>query len=101
MRCLCSLLLALCLAGYATAGPLVCDPHDYGATGDARTYDTAAIQKALDACSGAGGTVPFQAGRSYVTGTVIMTGSVHVILPRNATILAGNKVRHAAALLFT
>jgi polygalacturonase len=36
--------------------------RDLGATGDGKTLDTAAIQKALDACREAGGTVEFPAG---------------------------------------
>jgi len=34
----------------------------FGATGDGKTFDTAAIQKALDACKEAGGMVEFPAG---------------------------------------
>lgn len=35
---------------------------DFGATGDGKTFDTAPIQKALDACQASGGTVEFPAG---------------------------------------
>ena len=36
--------------------------RDLGAKGDGKTFDTAAIQKALDACKSSGGTVEFPAG---------------------------------------
>ena len=36
--------------------------RDLGAKGDGTTFDTAAIQKALDACTNSGGTVEFPAG---------------------------------------
>ena len=36
--------------------------RDFGATGDGKTFDTAAIQKALDACKTSGGMVEFPTG---------------------------------------
>src|ERR1039457_1098250 len=36
--------------------------RDFGATGDGKTFDTAAIQKALDACKTSGGMVEFPIG---------------------------------------
>ena len=54
------------------------DIRSYGATGDGRTLNTAAIQKAIDACHAAGG------GRVVVPAGVFLTGSLqlksHVIL---------------------
>ncbi len=39
--------------------------RDFGATGDGQTLDTAAIQKALNACENTGGTVEFPAGNLF------------------------------------
>lgn len=36
--------------------------RDFGAAGDGKTFDTAAVQKALDACQASGGMVEFPAG---------------------------------------
>lgn len=49
--------------------------RDFGATGDGQTQDTAAIQKALDACSMAGGgTVKFPAG-VYLSRPITLHGN--------------------------
>jgi polygalacturonase len=53
---------ALFLAGLLPVCAATFNVRDLGATGDGRTFDTAAIQKALDACQAAGGTVEFPAG---------------------------------------
>lgn len=49
-----TLSLPLCAAPF--------NARDFGAKGDGKTFDTAAIQKALDACQSAGGTVEFPSG---------------------------------------
>jgi len=49
-----SLVPPLCAASF--------NVRDFGATGDGNTFDTVAIQKALDACNNSGGTVEFSAG---------------------------------------
>jgi polygalacturonase len=59
----------------------------YGAIGDGATLDTAAIQKAIDDCSGSGGgKVLFPAGR-YLTGTIQIKNGVTLHLDKGATLL--------------
>lgn len=61
--------------------------RDFGATGDGKTPDTAAIQKALDACAGTGGTVVFPAGTYYSQPLKVSTKTT-VALEAGATLLA-------------
>ncbi len=48
------------------------DPRRYGATGDGKTKDTAAIQRAVDLCTAAGGGVVYLSPGTYLSGTVIL-----------------------------
>ena len=62
---------------------------DFGATGDGTTKDTAAIQKAIDACAQAGGgEVDFPAG-TYLTGGLELKSHVHLSVPQG-TIIQGS-----------
>lgn len=70
--------------------------RDLGAMGDGVTLDTAAIQKAFDACKKSGGTVVFPAG-NYVSGPLALKGShITVQLDEGATLSA--TTNHAAFL---
>lgn len=61
---------------------------DHGAVGDGRTLNTAAIQKAIDAASAAGGgTVFFPAGQ-YVSGTIVLKDHVTLWLDNGSVLLA-------------
>jgi len=59
---------------------------DFGATGDGKTKDTEAIQKAIDACAQAGGgEVNFPPG-TYLTGSIVLKSHVHLTVPEGTTI---------------
>ncbi len=75
---------APCAAG---AGLRPFDPVGFGASADGKTLATAAIQRAIDACSAAGGgIVRFRPGR-YLTGTVELRDGVTLHLDPGATLL--------------
>jgi polygalacturonase len=66
----------------------ICDVHQMGAIGDGHTKDTAAIQKAIDACSvPGGGTVHFAAG-TYLSAPLDWKSHVKLQLDAGATLLA-------------
>ncbi len=74
-----SLGLPLCAATF--------NVRELGATGDGKTFDTAAIQKALDACKPAGGTVEFPAG-NYLSQPLKLYSKTTVQLHAGATLWA-------------
>src|SRR5712672_2972935 len=62
----------------------------FGATGDGKTLDTAAINKAIDAAAAAGGgRVYFPAG-SFLTYSIRLKSNVSLYLSDGATIVAGD-----------
>ena len=68
-----------------TPGP-TCDPRTYGAKGDGTTKDTAAIQKAIDACAGTYGNV-------LLTGGVFLSGMLTLKSAMTFTVDAGATLR--------
>ena len=73
-----------CVAGNAS----VFNVRDYGAKGDRKTSDQAAIQKTIDACSKAGGgTVYFPAG-DYLSGMIRLHSHINLHLTAGATLWA-------------
>ena len=61
--------------------------RDFGAMGDGKTFDTAAIQKALDACVASGGTVEFPAG-TYLSQPLTLHSKTTIQLAAGATLQA-------------
>jgi polygalacturonase len=73
----------------AAAGSKVFDVRQFGAKGDGATYDTVAIQKALDACGEAGGgTVKFSPG-TYLCQPISLRTKTTLLLEAGATLQAG------------
>jgi polygalacturonase len=85
--------MLLLLAGPSiAAADSVLDVTGAGAVGDAKTLNTAQIQKAIDDCAVAGGgTVHFPAGR-YLTGTIQIKSNVALKLDDGATLLGSTEV---------
>jgi len=70
-----------------TTGLFLFNIRDYGATGNAQSLDTAAIQRAVDACAASGGGVVYCPPGTYLTGTVFLTSHVELHLETGATLL--------------
>ena len=80
---------SLCLAA-STPPPCVYDVKTFGATGDGKTLDTEAINKAIDAASAAGGgTVYFPAG-TFASYSIHLKSNIALYLDQGATILAAD-----------
>ncbi|GET31329.1 glycoside hydrolase [Prolixibacter bellariivorans] len=60
--------------------------YDYGAKGDGVTNDQKAIQKAIDACKGTGGTVLFSEG-TFLSGQLVLGNDMVLKVDSAATIL--------------
>ncbi|SNT34813.1 Polygalacturonase [Granulicella rosea] len=65
----------------------VLNPRSFGAKGDGKTKDKAAIQKAIDECSKRGGGIVYLSPGVYVTGTILLKNNVNLHLEAGATIL--------------
>ena len=84
-----SAVLLCCPATAATdSATRVFDVRAYGATGDGKTLDTGAINRAIDAAAGAGGgTVEFPAG-TYLSFSIRLKSNVALHLGPGSTIVA-------------
>jgi polygalacturonase len=73
----------------ATGAPSgqVFDPRRFGAVGDGVTLDTAAIQRAIDACTQAGGGTVHLSPGTYYSGTINIKSNVALEIGAGATIL--------------
>jgi polygalacturonase len=82
------LTLAFIAASAATLhAARTCNPRDFGAKADGTTKDTAAIQKAIDACSAKdGGTVRLTAG-TYLSAPIVLKSNITLQLDKGATLL--------------
>jgi polygalacturonase len=66
--------------------------REFGARGDGQTLETAALQRAIDACAASGGgTVRFPPGR-YLSGTLFLKSRVTVELESGATLLGSRRL---------
>ena len=61
--------------------------RDYGATGDGLKIESTAIQKAIDACTLAGGGTVMIPPGTYLSGTIVLKDNVKLYLEENALLL--------------
>ena len=64
----------------------------YGAAGDGRGLDTAAINRAIDACTAAGGGIAYVPPGVYLIGTVVLKSNVTLYLEAGATLLGSKRI---------
>ena len=60
---------------------------NYGAVGDGRTLNTAALQKTVDACAAAGGGTVLVPAGNYLTGPFTLTSRINLHLEKKARLL--------------
>lgn len=67
--------------------------NSFGAVGDSVTFNTKAIQKAIDACaSQGGGVVAFRPGR-YLSGSIFVKKGVNLRVDKGVTILGSQNIK--------
>ena len=67
------------------------DPRTYGAKADGSTLDTEALQKAIDACAGTGGSV-ILAGGTFLTKPLELRGNMSLHLEKDAVLLGSPEI---------
>ena len=80
-----SLMTAVCVVPAAAEGQF--EVRAFGATGDGRTKDTMAFQKALDACKAAGGGTVLVARGYYLIGSIVLGDNTTLQLEGRATLI--------------
>ena len=79
----------LCMMALAVNAQSIFNVKDFGAKGDGKTDDAPAIQKAIDACTNAGGgRVLFPAPGTYLSGPFNLKSNIDFHLPGNVLLLA-------------
>jgi polygalacturonase len=69
-----------------------CDVTEYGAKGDGKALDTAAIQRAVDACAARGGGTVLLPSGTFQTGTIVLDNNITLQLSAGATLLASPRI---------
>lgn len=80
-------LLGFAGIAHAAGARAIFNVRDHGATGDGSTLETAAINRAVEACAGAGGGIVHVPPGRYLTGTVRLLSHVTLELEGGAVLL--------------
>ncbi len=89
MKKILSLLLALIINAAVFAQNKPFNITDYGAVADAKTLNTTALQKAVDACNRNGGGMVYVPAGTFITGTFHLKSNVNLFL-ENGAVLKGS-----------
>lgn len=89
-RVMLSLLIALC--GVFTANAADYNIKKYGAVSDTTKLSTRALQRAIDACSAAGGGRVVVPAGGYKIGSIVLKSNVHLYLEQGATLYGSTKI---------
>jgi len=92
MRYCPTLALMLCAALYSgvACAEKICDVHTFGATGDGKTKDTAAIQAAIDECAKTGGTIKIEGAPTFISGPLQLLSGVTLYIGVGTTLAASS-----------
>ena len=77
-------------SSHARSEPTVFDVLDYGATGDGKTNDAEAIQKAIDLCTRTGGRVLLPSGKTYYSGAIYLKPNIDFHVEKGAVLLGSS-----------
>ncbi len=80
-----------------TGQPGVFDVHQFGATGDGKTLDTDAVNRAIEAAASAGGGVVLFPSGTYLCFSIRLKSQVHLHIEQGATILAADSPKPGEA----
>src|SRR5882672_1518555 len=79
-------------------GARIYNIRSFGAKGDGKTLDTAALQAAIDACTRDGGGTVLVPSGTFVIGTVELKSNVTLHLAASATLLGSGEGKHYHAI---
>lgn len=72
--------------------PAIFDPRLFGAVGDGKAKDSPSIQRAIDACTAAGGGMVYLGPGTYLCGTVVLKSNVTLYLEAGAVLLGSSDI---------